>query len=142
MTLFLLCLLSYTTIINCPLPEVTSALQKVITESGYEIDYKDENNIITAITEFNIKDLPQYIIEEFPDENPGWIQARVQIFIKLRTIDAENTKIEINAGFERFGTPSALLLIPPHWRSAQSNGNLEKELIDKINARLSTWEEK
>ncbi|MEO0095482.1 MAG: hypothetical protein ABIL66_06275 [candidate division WOR-3 bacterium] len=142
MTLFLLCLLSYTTIINCPLPEVTSALQKVITESGYEIDYKDENNIITAITEFNIKDLPQYIIEEFPDENPGWIQARVQIFIKLRTIDAENTKIEINAGFERFGTPSALLLIPPHWRSAQSNGNLEKELMDKINAILSTREEK
>ncbi|MEO0106082.1 MAG: hypothetical protein ABIL46_01980 [candidate division WOR-3 bacterium] len=142
MTLFLLCLLSYTTIINCPLPEVTSALQKVITESGYEIDYKDENNIITAITEFNIKSLSQYIVEEFPDDNPGWTQARVQIFIRLNSIDAENTKIEINAGFERFGTPSALLLIPPHWRSAQSNGNLEKELMDKINAILSTREEK
>ncbi|MEO0185428.1 MAG: hypothetical protein ABIL20_06490, partial [candidate division WOR-3 bacterium] len=140
--LIVLYLLSYEAMINCPLSEVTSTVQRVITDTGYEIGYKDRNNIITAIAELSIKDLSRYIIEEFPDDNPGWSQARVQIFIKLKSIDADNTKIEINAGFERFGTPSALLLIPPDWRSAQSNGSLEEELMDKINSILSTREEK
>ncbi|MEO0136187.1 MAG: hypothetical protein ABIL39_05580 [candidate division WOR-3 bacterium] len=142
MVLLAFYLFSYEMLVNHPLPEVALTAQRVITESGYAIGYRDENDIVTVSTEFDIRDLHRYIIEEFSDENPGWTQARVQIFVKIRAITTENTKIEINAVFERFGTPSVLLLIPPHWRNAASNGNLEKELMDKIIASLPTKGEK
>lgn len=139
LTLFLL---TSSSLLNSPVIEVATTAEKVIVECGYEIAYNDETSIITTVKEVDIDNINKYIIEEFPDDNPGWTQARAQIFVRLRQIDAQKTEIEINAGFERFGTPSALLSIPPHWRSAPSNGNLEKELIDRINEILSNKEEK
>ncbi len=142
MLFFTLSLLTASSVLNCPPIEVVASIERVITEYGYDIAYKDETSIYTIVKEVDVNNINKWIIEEFPDENPGWTQARVQIFITLKRTDSQQTEIEINAGFERFGTPSALLLIPPHWRFAQSNGNLEKELMDKIKAFLSTWEEK
>ncbi len=99
----------------------------VLEAKGIPIEKVESGAIISEWVYINIEDLNGYIIENFPDENPGWTKGRYCLHITI-----EKNRIEIEAKFERFGVPNAYLLIPPDWVAVPSNGKLEKELLEDI----------
>ena len=81
--------------------------------------------------------LNTYIADNRPNDNPGWKRARVSVLIKANESDYGDTEIMVEAFFERYGTPSALMLIPPSWVPVPSNGVLEEEVLLEIEERLT-----
>ena len=119
-----------------PVDAVLETARDITKAYGFKVYYNNERKVITDWQEIEINKINEYIIEQWFDENPGWTIGRVMVFINLETVDPSHTKAEVNAFFERYGTPSALLLIPPSWSEIPSNGKFEKEILDKITDRL------
>jgi hypothetical protein len=142
MILCLILFLQNPALLPYPLDAVMETARDVTNAYGFKVFYNNEQKLITDWQEIDVGKINEYIIEQWFDENPGWIIGRLRIFINLESADPLKTKIEINAFFERYGTPSALLLIPPSWSEVPSNGKLEKEILDKIANRLSIKGEK
>uniref|UniRef100_A0A7V0Z3V2 Uncharacterized protein n=1 Tax=candidate division WOR-3 bacterium TaxID=2052148 RepID=A0A7V0Z3V2_UNCW3 len=142
MILCLILFLQNPTKLPYPLDAVMETATGVTTGYGFKIFYNNEQKLITEWQEIEIDRINNYIVEQWFDENPGWMMGRLRIFINLESTDPLHTKVQVSAFFERYGTPSALLLIPPSWREIPSNGKFEKEILDKIANRLLMKEEK
>ncbi len=140
--IILIALLTVQSTVYCSLNEVHAVTQDVLKVTDFEIMKIEGQKLITESKIVDINWIDKYIIEEWHDENPGWINGKVQLIVQLTAIDDSKTQIEINALFERYGTPSAFLLIPPEWKDAPSNGKLEKDLLAKIAEHIQKGEEK
>ncbi len=117
--------------------EVLNAAGTVLAEWHVPIWKTVNSELMTRKIEIDIDLLDSYIAESQQDENPGWTRARVSFLIKAHESARGDTEIMIEAFFERYGTRSALMLIPPSWVPVPSNGLLEKELRLDIEEKLT-----
>jgi hypothetical protein len=95
------------------------------------------SEFITQKVTLDIHLLNNYIADNQPDENPGWTKSRVSLYIRFCEIDAGATEVIVEAFFERYGTRSALMLIPPTWVPVPSNGFFEEEILVSIEKQLT-----
>jgi hypothetical protein len=114
--------------------EVFETAHAVLTAQHYTVEAIIPEELITDYKEIDLTMMTPYISEIFPDDNPGWEKARARIMITVS--GDEKSDIQINAFFERFGVPDALLLIPPTWVSVPSNVILESEILLRIEDTL------
>ncbi len=133
----LILLLTSTEVLNSSITDVCNIVQNVLADLNFPIAYASEGLIITEKQDIALEVVNNYIKELWPDENPGWTSARVQITVTLQSVDKSNTRIDVKASFERYGTPNAYLLIPPEWKEVPSNGKFENELLASIMTHFS-----
>lgn len=136
------CLFSATTastIVAAEAQDVLTAAGTVLADWHMPIIEHNETEIVTEKVEIGIDEIADYIIENQPDTVPGWTKARVWFHITAKE-HSSITEVGIVAFIERYGTRSALMLIPPSWIAVPSSGNLEQELIADIERVLSTTE--
>ncbi len=138
-----LCFFLYSQVtLDSPIDAVMTAAKEVIVAKGFEIAETTEQRLTTHKLEMDANKMQDYIIEQYPCDNPGWMFGHMQIFISIESLGRSKAKLMVNVFFELYGTPSALLSIPPTWSEAFSNGKLERELLDEIINKLSAREEK
>ncbi len=118
--------------------EVLDVTATVLLERQFSIREIVDGEVVTEKVEVDVDILNNYIVNNLPDDNPGWTKARVFLCVKTFDINHGKTEIMIKAFFERYGTRSALMLIPPTWVPVSSNGLLEKEILLEIEKRLTT----
>jgi|GEM_PF-2156791 len=118
--------------------EVLDVTVTVLIERQFLIREIVDGEFVTEKVEVDVDILNNYIVNDLPDDNSGWTKARVFLCIKAFDINYGQTEIIIEAFFERYGTRSALMLIPPTWVPVSSNGLLEKEILLEIENRLTT----
>lgn len=118
--------------------EVLDVTVTALIERQFPIREIVDGELVTEKVEVDVDILNNYIVNDLPDDNPGWTKARVFLCIKAFDINYGETEIMIEAFFERYGTRSALMLIPPTWIPVPSNGLLEKEILLEIENRLTT----
>jgi hypothetical protein len=138
MSFILLCTISLAAgAFDCAAADVHSALQRVLLERNIVLKESFPQEIITEKSALDIELLENYVADNQPDENPGWTQAHFSLYVRFCEIDANETEVVIEAFFERYGTRSALMLIPPSWVPVPSNGFLEEEILHAIEKRLA-----
>lgn len=116
--------------------QVLQSTQSVLTEMEIPIAKSKDGKMESALIDIPVCELNRYIIENFPDENPGWKNARFHIVIEIKEINNNKSELSINAVFERYGVPNAFLLIPDEWVIIPSNGLMEKQIMDAITQRI------
>ena len=131
-------IISFSSSLNFPADNVIETTKKVLQDLGIPVYRVTDGTLTTETITLHIDSLSNYIIEDQFDENPGWTRARFWLKIKISGTDKDETQLEIFAHFQRFGVPSALLLIPPAWTDIESNGRLEKEIFSTIERKLNS----
>ncbi len=134
--MLLIILFGMSAIINTNVEQVLQTTQSVLTEMEISIAKSTDGKIESALIDIPVCELNHYITENFPDENPGWKNARFHLVIEIKKIDTEKSELFINAVFERYGVPNAFLLIPDEWVIVPSNGSMEKQIIDAITQKI------
>ncbi len=124
--------------LNFPANEVFDATQTTLNEQGIPISEAIDNVIITEKLEIDLNALQYYINDDQPEEDPGWTAARYYLQITLKETADGQTKIIVEAYYERFGVRIATALIPPYWCAVPSNGLMEHEIIDSIEKTLTS----
>ena len=139
MSLIVFCILSLAAgTFNYSSSDVIMASQEVLLQSNFAIEELSPDEFVTQKISLDIDLLSNYIVDNQPDENPGWTEARVSLYIRFCEIDTEETEVVVEAFFERYGTRSALMLIPPTWVPVPSNGFLEEEILLSIEKQLTS----
>jgi hypothetical protein len=119
--------------------EVLAAAETVLADWRIPVQEHNEMTIVSKKVEIAIDDIAGYVDENQPDATPGWTRARV--WFEITAVNkGDMSQVTVAAFFERYGTRSALLLIPPSWVAIPSNGTLEQEFIKEISTVLSATE--
>ncbi|MGQ9663734.1 MAG: hypothetical protein ACUVUH_00175 [bacterium] len=134
--MLLFMLFSMSTIINADTEQLIQATQSVLIEMEIPIAKFMEKQIESKMIDLPVCELNHYIIENLPDENPGWKNARYHLVIEISEVDSTKSELSVNAVFERYGVPNAYLLIPDEWVIVPSNGSMEKQIIDAITQKI------
>lgn len=129
-------LFAMSTIINANTEQLLQSIQSVLIEKEISIARFTDKTIESKIIDLPVCELNHYIIENFPDENPGWTDARYHLVIEIREFDNTKSELSVNVVFERYGVPNAYLLIPEEWVIVPSNGSMEKQIIDAITQKI------
>ena len=138
MSIVLLCIVSLAAgTFDYPASDVIMASQEVLLQRDIAVKEFFPSEFITQKVSLDIDLLDNYIADNQPDENPGWTEARVSLYIRFCEIDTKETEVIIEAFFERYGTRSALMLIPPTWVPVPSNGFFEEEILLSIEKQLT-----
>ena len=138
MSIVLLCIISLAAgTFDYPASDVLTASKEVLLQRNIAVKESFPGEFITQKVSLDIDLLNNYIADNQPDENPGWTEARVSLYIRFCEIDAEETEVIVEAFFERYGTRSALMLIPPTWVPVPSNGFFEEEILLSIEKQLT-----
>lgn len=138
MTFVLLCTISLAAgTFNYATTDVLNASKEVLLARDITIRESFPQDLITGKTELDIELLDNYIADNQPDKNPGWTRARFSLYLRFCEIDVDETEVVIEAFFERYGTRSAQMLIPPSWLPVPSNGFLEEEILHAIEIKLT-----
>ncbi len=138
MSLIAFCILSLAAgTFNYSPSDVVMASQEVLLQRNFAIEELSPDEFVTQKISLDIDRLNNYVADDQPDENPGWTEARVSLYIRFCEIDTEETEVIVEAFFERYGTRSALMLIPPTWVPVPSNGFLEEEILLSIEKQLT-----
>ncbi len=139
MSLIAFCILSLAAgTFNYSPSDVVMASQEVLLQRNFAIEELSPDEFVTQKISLDIDRLNNYVADDQPDENPGWTEARVSLYIRFCEIDTEETEVIVEAFFERYGTRSALMLIPPTWVPVPSNGFLEEEILLSIEKQLTS----
>jgi len=117
--------------------DVVNASKHVLRARDITIKELFPRELVSEKIALDIELLENYIADDQPDENQGWMQARFSLYIRFCEISTTETEVIIEAFFERYGTRSALMLIPPSWVPVPSNGFLEEEILHAIEERLT-----
>lgn len=142
MSLIAFCILSLAAgTFNYSPSDVVMASQEVLLQRNFAIEELSPDEFVTQKISLDIDRLNNYVADDQPDENPGWTEARVSLYIRFCEIDTEETEVIVEAFFERYGTRSALMLIPPTWVPVPSNGFLEEEILLSIEKQLTSEHE-
>lgn len=142
MSLIAFCILSLAAgTFNYSPSDVVMASQEVLLQRNFAIEELSPDEFVTQKISLDIDRLNNYVADDQPDENPGWTEARVSLYIRFCEIDTEETEVIVEAFFERYGTRSALMLIPPTWVPVPSNGFLEEEILLSIEKQLTFQQE-
>jgi hypothetical protein len=128
---------SATAVLDFNHPAILHEVESVLTERGITLSAIIDGRYVSDITETDLVAINGYIIENHPDENPGWRKARFYLTVEIDKINPTQSELMIEAVFERYGVPNAYLSIPDEWIKVSSNGVLEKELLTAIKRRLS-----
>jgi len=137
MSFMLLCTISLAAgTFNFATTDVLNASNEVLLARDITVNESFPQELVTEKTALNIELLENYIADNQPDKNPGWTQARFSLYIRFCEIGADETEVVIEAFFERYGTRSAYMLIPPSWVPVPSNGFLEEEILHAIERTL------
>lgn len=134
--MLLFILFSMSMIINADTEQLIQSTQSVLIEMEIPIAKFGEKKIESKMIDLPVCELNYYIIENLPDENPGWKNARYHLVIEIREIDNTKSELSVNTVFERYGVPNAYLLIPDEWVLVPSNGLMEKQIIDAISQKI------
>ena len=117
--------------------EIGAAAETVLADWHMPFKEQSEDEIVTEKVEICLDDIANYIVEDQPDAVPGWTKARIWFYVTIRSHQSVS-EVGVVAFFERYGTRSAHMLIPPSWIAVPSNGNLERELAADILRVLAT----
>lgn len=138
MSFILLCTISLAAnTFNFATTEVLSASQEVLLARDITVKELFPHELITEKTTLDIQLLKNYVADNQLDKNPGWTRGRFSFYIRFCEIGADETEVVIEAFFERYGTRSAQMLIPPSWVPVPSNGFLEEEVLVAIEKKLT-----
>jgi len=118
--------------------KVKAAMQSVLQEKALDYNINENNVIVTKTKEIDLKTITNYIKEDMPNENPGWEKGRYSLTITLKRINKNKTEMKIEANLERYGVFSAMVLIPPAWTPAVSNGKPEAEIYEAVTQKLNS----
>jgi hypothetical protein len=121
---------------NFSCEEVLNVTNTILAEREITLQDITDSKLVTEHVGIDIEEMNNYITENCPDENPGWTKGRFYLTVEVIEIE-EASEVRIEVFFERFGVPSALLLLPPAWTSVPSNNTLEQEILREIEERLT-----
>lgn len=117
--------------------DVRAATEMVLAGWHVPVQEHGASTIVSKKVEVAVSDITNYIVENQPDEAPGWTKARVWFHITTEN-NGSITEVGVVAFFERYGTRSAFMLIPPSWIAVPSNGILEQKFLVDIKKALAT----
>ncbi|RKX70331.1 hypothetical protein DRP53_05265, partial [candidate division WOR-3 bacterium] len=91
--------------------QVLRTIEGILSAREIPIAQISRGGLTTGWVEIDLEELPPYIIDNLPDDDPGWTRARFTLAIRGEKLK-DKSQVSIDAQFERYGTKYRYMLVP------------------------------